>query len=85
LDVRNLLWLTDQVFHFHQSTCVLALISVGFFYVLSVSPGIDGSLRLIWDLPGKCPGILKAVRLNVDVPKPVALFYILHYKSPNDI
>jgi len=40
---RTFFWLTDELFPLYQSTCVLAPTSVGSFYVLPVSPGIDGS------------------------------------------
>ena len=43
----SLAWLTDQLFHFHQSPCVLAPIPVESCFVLPVSLGSDGSPRLI--------------------------------------
>ena len=46
MDVRNLAWLIDQLFCSHQSPYVLPLIPVEPYYVLPVSPGTDGSLRL---------------------------------------
>ena len=55
-DVRNLVWLIDQLYHFHYFPCVLTPISVGFCYVLPVSRGTDGSPRLIWNSSGNCQG-----------------------------
>jgi hypothetical protein len=81
VDARSLVWLTNQLFHFHQFPCVLEPIPVGSCYVLPVSPGIDGSSRLIWNLSGSC----LTVRKNIDVPTCVALLYILHYTSLNGI
>jgi hypothetical protein len=56
MDMRSLVWLTDQLFHSHQFPCVLVSIPVGSCIVLPVSPGIGGSPRLIGNLSGSCQG-----------------------------
>jgi hypothetical protein len=47
-DVGSLVWRIHQLSHFHQFPCAPAPIPVGSCNVLSVSPRIDGSPRLIW-------------------------------------
>ena len=63
-------------FHFHQSLCVLAPISVGSCYVLPVSTGIDGSLRQIQNYLETVKGLegYPTFAKNVDVPTCVTLF-----------
>jgi hypothetical protein len=56
VDVRSLVWLIHQLYHFHQFPCAPAPIPVGSCYVLSVSPGSDDSPRLIWNLSGSRQG-----------------------------
>jgi hypothetical protein len=72
---------------FHQFPCVPAPIPVGSCYVLPISPGIDGSPRLIWNVSGSCQGPwwLPDFRKTIDVPTCVALFYTVHYTSLNGI
>jgi hypothetical protein len=48
--------LIHQLFHFHQFPSVQAPILVGSNYVLPLSPRIDGSPRLIWNLSGRFQG-----------------------------
>ena len=52
LDARSLLWLIDQLFHFHHFPCDLAVISVHPCYVLPVSPGVIDNPRLVYSLSG---------------------------------
>jgi hypothetical protein len=51
------------------------------------TPGIDGSLILIWNLSGSCQGLdgCLAVEKNIVFPTCVALYYILHCTSVNGI
>ena len=84
VDVRSLVRLIHQLFHLHQMPCVLAPIPFGSCYVLPISPGWDGGLRLIWNLSGAVKGLdgCLTVRKNKIVPAFVALLCILHYTNP---
>ena len=83
MDLRILVGLIHHLLHFHQFPFAKAPISVGSSYVLQVSPGIDSSLRIIWNYPGAIKGLhgSLSVRKNIDDPTCVAVFYILHYAS----
>jgi hypothetical protein len=79
MDLRSLVGLIHQLLNFHQFPCAKAPVLVGSCYVLPVSPGIDGSLRIIWNYPEAIKvlhGSL-SVRNNIDVPACGTLFYIL--------
>jgi hypothetical protein len=74
-------WSAD---HFHQFPCVLASMPVGSWYVLPVSPGIDGSWKFgIYLETLKGLHVCLTVGKNIDVPNCVAFFYILHYTTLN--
>ena len=68
--------LADQLFHFHQSLCVLAPISVGSCYALPVSPAIYGSPRQIQNYLKTVKGLegYSAFEKNVDITTCVTLF-----------
>jgi len=67
--------LTDELFHFHQSLCVLAPLSVGSCYVLPVSPAIDGITRQIQNCLETVKGLngRLTVGKKIDVPTCFAL------------
>ena len=50
--MRSFLWLNNQLFHFHQFSCVLAPIPVEPYYVLPVSTGTDDNSGVVWNLSG---------------------------------
>jgi len=51
-NLRSLAWPIDQLFHSHQSPCVLTPIPVGTCYVLPFVPGNDGNPWTIYSLFG---------------------------------
>jgi hypothetical protein len=55
--VRSLIWLIHQLFHFHQFPNVQAPLPVASCCILPVSPGTDGSPRIIKNLCGSCQGL----------------------------
>jgi hypothetical protein len=57
MDLKSLVRLIHQLLHFHQFPCAKAPISFGSCFVLPVSPGIDGSLRIIWNYPEAMEGL----------------------------
>jgi hypothetical protein len=73
-------WLIDQQLHLYQLPCVPAPIPVGSRFVPHISPGIDGSPRLIWNLSGSCQGPWwwPDCQKEYRCPTCVALPYILH-------
>jgi len=86
VDVRSLLWLIDQLFHFHQSHVSWHPYHLDPVMFLTVLPGTDGSPRLICSLSGNCQGPLwrfdcwKEYRCSACVSH----FHILPYMCLND-
>jgi len=67
INLRSPVGLIHQLLHFHQFPCAKASISVASCYVLPVSPGIDGSPRIIWNYPESVKGLhgSLSVRKNI--------------------
>ena len=79
MDLRSLAWLIDQLFHSHQSQCVLTLIPVGTCNVLPFVPGNDGNPRTIYDLFGNSQTTTLKVNNNSLFTNLMHKFFILQY------
>ena len=80
MEVRSLTWLIVQVLLFIQFPRYLAPISVVLSSVLPVSPGVDGSPRIIWNLSSSSQGTYGHLAVKKKTRAVTAMQHLLRYQ-----